>query len=125
MSIPNFDIEDWLAMAKRTHRLNSSGRVVLDYDMKIAEPFRATTEDVAPPDSWPLIAALRDVPLLIVRGERSDVLSAATAQRMLVELPGADLVTVPATGHAPLLTEPEVTAAIDRLLARVKEPAPA
>ena len=37
---PHHSIEDWLAMAKRLYRLNSSGRIVLDYDMKIAEPFR-------------------------------------------------------------------------------------
>jgi pimeloyl-ACP methyl ester carboxylesterase len=37
---PSFTIEDWLGMAKRLMRLNSAGRIVYDYDMKIAEPFR-------------------------------------------------------------------------------------
>src|SRR4051812_32382876 len=36
---PNYSVEDWLAMAKRLYRLNTTGRIVLDYDMKIAEPF--------------------------------------------------------------------------------------
>ena len=38
---PDHTIAEWLAMAKRLYRLTGSGRIVLDYDMKIAEPFRA------------------------------------------------------------------------------------
>ena len=120
---PRYGIADWLAMAKRLYRVGSSGRIVLDYDMKIAEPFREPGGEAAP-DLWPAFAALAGLPVLIVRGARSDVLSAATAGRMAAELPGAELVTVPDVGHTPMLTEPEAIAATDRLLARVaKEPA--
>ncbi|RDE06546.1 alpha/beta fold hydrolase [Sphingomonas aracearum] len=122
---PAFQIDDWLGMAKRLYRVTSSGRIVLDYDMKIAEPFRVPGNEAAP-DMWHALAGLRRVPTLIVRGERSDILGAATAERMAAGLDRAELVTVPATGHAPLLSEPEVAAAIDRLLARVAaEPAAA
>jgi pimeloyl-ACP methyl ester carboxylesterase len=38
---------------------------------------------------------------------------------MAAELPGARTVTVPGTGHAPTLDEPEVRAAIDAMLAEV------
>lgn len=115
---PAWGIEDWLAMAKRLYRLTASGKIVLDYDLKIAEPFR-TADAAAPPDLWPALDALRAVPVLVVRGERSDVLSAATAQRMAAALPGAELVTVPGVGHAPTLAEPIAAEALDRLLARV------
>ncbi|KQS04456.1 alpha/beta hydrolase [Sphingomonas sp. Leaf357] len=115
---PGYDIEDWLAMAKRLYRLNSAGRIVLDYDMKIAEPFRVPGNE-AGPDMWRALDGLKGVPALIVRGGRSDVLGAKTAARMLAELPGAELVTVAEVGHTPTLSEPEVVAAIDRLLARV------
>src|SRR3546814_5370465 len=37
---PHYDLEDWLGMAKRLYRLTSGGRIVLDYDMRIAEPLR-------------------------------------------------------------------------------------
>jgi pimeloyl-ACP methyl ester carboxylesterase len=57
--------------------------------------------------------------VLIVRGERSDILSAETAAKMIARLPGAKLVTVAGVGHAPTLDEPEVVAAIGRLLAKV------
>lgn len=115
---PNYRVEDWLAMAKRLYRLNSSGRIVLDYDMKIAEPFRVPGNEAAP-DMWAAFDVLKKVPTLIVRGARSDVLSAKTAQKMVKRLDDAELVTVPDVGHTPMLTEPEAVAAIDRLLARV------
>lgn len=115
---PDWGIAEWLAMAKRLYRLTSSGKIVLDYDLKIAEPFR-TAEGAPPADLWPAFRTLAGVPVLLVRGERSDVLSAATAARMVAALPAAELVTVPRVGHAPTLAEPDALAGIDRLLARV------
>ncbi len=121
---PDWEIEDWLAMAKRLYRLNSAGRIVLDYDLKIAEPFRVAGGE-AGPDMWSALAALRGVPTLIVRGGRSDLLSAAVADRMVAALDDVELVTVPGVGHAPLLSKDAVQQPIDRLLARVAgEPTP-
>ena len=116
---PEYDLEDWLRMAKRLFRVNSSGRIVLDYDMKIAEPFRVPGNETGP-DMWPTIDAMKSKPVLVVRGERSDILSAATAEKMLVRLPEGELVTVAGVGHAPTLDEPEAVAAIERLLAKIK-----
>jgi len=115
---PDYGIEDWLVMAKRLHRLNSSGRIVLDYDMKIAEPFRLPGNE-AGPDMWRAFDAIGDVPMLVVRGETSDILSPAGAAAMTARAPQAELVTIPRVGHAPTLEEPEAVAAIDRLLGRV------
>jgi len=120
---PDFQLEDWLAMAKRLYRLNSAGRIVLDYDMKIAEPFRVPGNE-AGPDMWRALEGLKTVPTLLVRGATSDVLAASVAERMAGVLEQGDLLTIPATGHAPTLDEPEAIAAIDRLLARIAaEPA--
>lgn len=114
-----YGIEDWLKMAKRLFRLSSSGRIVVDYDSRIAEPMRLPGGE-AGIDLWPALDALRDVPVTVLRGERSDVLSPATVTRMVSMLPQAESVTVPGVGHAPQLSEPEAIAAIDRLLARVR-----
>ncbi|MET4664314.1 alpha/beta hydrolase [Sphingomonas sp. PvP056] len=120
---PDFQLEDWLAMAKRLYRLNSAGRIVLDYDMKIAEPFRVPGNE-AGPDMWRALEGLKTVPTLLVRGATSDVLAASVAERMAGVLEQGDLLTIPATGHAPTLDEPAAIAAIDRLLARIAaEPA--
>ena len=115
---PNFTLEDWLAMAKRLYRLTSAGRIVLDYDMKIAEPFRVPGNE-AGPDMWRALDVLKAVPTLIVRGSRSDVLAAATAERMAAALDRGELVTIADVGHAPTLDEPAAAAGIERLLARV------
>jgi pimeloyl-ACP methyl ester carboxylesterase len=122
---PGYKIDDWLKMAKRLYYVNGAGRIVLDYDMKIAEPFREPGGEAAP-DMWPALSALAGLPVLIVRGARSDVLSTVTAKRMTAELPASALVTVRNVGHTPTLSEPEVVKAMDALLMRiVKEPVPA
>ena len=114
---PDWGLEEWLAMAKRLHRVNAGGRIVLDYDMKIAEPFRVPGNE-AGPEMWGALGALKGVPVLVVRGERSDVLGGRTAARMAAEL-DAELVTVPRVGHAPTLCEAAVEAALQGWLGRV------
>ena len=116
---PAYALEDWLAMAKRTMVLVSNGRIAFDYDMKIAEPILAADQAAVPPDLWPMLRALAGRPAVLVRGERSAILSPATFVEMAAALPSARVVTVPATGHAPTLDEPEVRAAIDAMLAEV------
>jgi len=115
---PGWELDDWLGMAKRLYRVTSAGRIVLDYDLRIAEPFRvlATAEG---PDMWEALGGLAAVPVLVVRGGRSDVLSADVAARMIERLPQGELVTVPDVGHAPTLSEPAAAAGIARLLGRV------
>jgi pimeloyl-ACP methyl ester carboxylesterase len=114
---PGWPAEQWLVYAKRVCRLTANGRIVLDYDMKIAEPLRLPTPEV---DLWPAFRALAAVPTLVVRGALSDLLSAETTARMKAEKPDLALATVPGIGHAPTLEEPEAVAAIDDLLARTK-----
>jgi pimeloyl-ACP methyl ester carboxylesterase len=118
IAFPDFEIADWLVMAKRIMTLSSNGRIVFDYDMKIAEPF-ADPENVAPPNLWPGLEALTGRPVLFLRGGLSDILSAETLVEMGRRVPDAECVTIPRVGHAPTLDEPESVAAIGRLLARV------
>lgn len=116
---PDWTLDQWLAFAKRLCRLNSKGRIVLDYDMRIAEPFKAPAQGPAGFDLWQAFAGLGGIPSLVVRGERSDLLTEATVAEMLRRNSAMEAVTIPGVGHAPTLEEPEAVAAIDRLLARV------
>ena len=111
--------DDWLRAARRVCKEEADGAIVFDYDMAIAEPFNQRSDGAAPFDMWPLFRQLDHAPLLVVRGELSDLLSLSTADAMVENHPDAELVTVPGVGHAPALTEPEAVAAIDRLLERV------
>lgn len=113
---PDYSLVDWLAMAKRAMVVGGNGRIHFDYDMKIAEPLVQTA---VPPDLWPIFDALKPVPVLLLRGALSDILSARAFTRMKQRLSNVEAVTVPRVGHAPVLDEPEAVAAIDRLLARV------
>ncbi|MCX7284753.1 MAG: alpha/beta hydrolase [Novosphingobium sp.] len=115
---PDWDITQWLRYAKRIMVLGSGGRIAFDYDMKIAEPFDAPEGATPQVDMWPMFDALATRPLLVLRGETSDILSPEVAARMATR-PGVELVTLPRIGHAPTLDEPESLAAIERLLARV------
>ena len=59
--------------------------------------------------------------MTVLRGDRSDLFTAATADRMVEELGSdAELVTIEEVGHAPSFDEPESIAAVERLLARVQ-----
>ncbi|MDP8913522.1 MAG: alpha/beta hydrolase [Pseudomonadota bacterium] len=116
---PAWELDQWLVFAKRICKLNPNGRIVFDYDMRIAEPFKlpggATGFDL-----WSAFAGLKNVDSLVVRGALSDLLSAETVERMKAENPALESVTVPNVGHAPTLEEPEAVEAIDKLLARIK-----
>ena len=114
---PRYGGAEWLRYAKRVCRETARG-VELDYDMAIAEPF-STMEAGAAPDGWPLLGALAGRPVLILRGETSDLLSPPVAAKMREAIPGAELVTVPGVGHAPDFEEPEAVAGVERLLQRV------
>lgn len=117
-AFPDYDIDMWLEMARRNMVLGQNGRISFDYDMTIAEPFRDVSTAV-PPDLWPAIDALAGVPLTLLRGELSDLLSEETVAKMRERHPGMRAVTIPRVGHAPTLDEPEARAAIDDLLSRV------
>jgi pimeloyl-ACP methyl ester carboxylesterase len=117
MAHPGKPLDFWIGMAKRLMTVGGNGRIVFDYDMKIAEPFFAFDVNTQV-DLWPAWEALSGVPALVLRGALSDLLSAETMAEMLRRNPSAQGVTLPLVGHAPTLDEPEAIAAIERLLAR-------
>ncbi len=115
-ALPGLSDAQWLEFAQRGYRENAAGIPVPDVDPRIAEAFRNPSQ--ATPDLWPLFATLKSVPMLVIRGALSDILSDATVQRMAREHPDLQHVTVANRGHTPLLDEPESLSAIDAFLAR-------
>ena len=103
---PDWELDQWLVYAKRLCKLTPTGRIVFDYDMRIAEPFKLPQGE-AGFDLWPAFRALAGIPSLVVHGEISDLLSAGTVAKMKAEVPSMESVTVPRVGHAPTLDEPE------------------
>ncbi|HVM37035.1 MAG TPA: alpha/beta hydrolase [Sphingomicrobium sp.] len=110
--------EDWIRAAQRLCR-EEGGRIVFDYDMAIARAFDGPSGGRVF-DMWPLYRQLARKPLLIVRGEETDLLSPETAAAMQQAGDDVQLVSVPGVGHAPDLGEPEAVAAIDAFLRRFR-----
>ena len=115
---PRWGRDQWLVFAKRLCKLTPAGRIVLDYDMRIAEPFKVPGGETGF-DMWRAFDGLKGIASLVVRGALSDLLTEATVERMLADNPAMEAATVPDVGHSPTLEEPEAAEAIDRLLARV------
>jgi len=119
-ALPGLSDADWARFARRVFREDAAGRLSLDYDPAISEAFKiapTAAPAAAPPDLWPLFAALAaGRPLLLVRGETSDILEPETADRMGALAPHMRRVDVRGVGHAPTLEEPQATEAIDAFL---------
>ena len=117
---PNLTFQDegiWLRMAHNTFRECEDGKLRFDWDIDIIKP--ALQPDYAIPDMWPLFRALTNIPVLLLRGEQSDILSRDCMRRMQEAKPDMIAVEVPRSGHVPTLSEPESRAAVDAFLARV------
>ncbi len=112
---PRFSLDDWLAHTKRLCRISRGGRIVFDYDPEIAAPMTLPNSDGGV-DLWTALDAYHGKPVLSLRGETSDILTAATQQRMAARLPGLLAVTIASVGHAPTLEEPEALAALEGFL---------
>jgi pimeloyl-ACP methyl ester carboxylesterase len=110
---PGLGDDAWGRLARRAYR-ERDGLPELDMDPAIGRAVR----ELAPPtgDPWLVFDALRGLPVLVLRGEMSDILSADTLGRMQAQNPDLSAVTVPGRGHAPLLDEPESLDVIDQFL---------
>lgn len=94
--------EDWRYLAHLSLVPAEEGGWRKAYDLRIAEPFTGVEiEDI---DLWPLWDLL-NLPILVLRGVESDLLSAETATAMSTRGPKATVIEVPGCGHAPSLIE--------------------
>ena len=104
----------WLEEATHQTVVTPDG-LTLAYDPALREAFLAGMQ--APPaDLWPLFDACAGLPLALIRGANSDLLSAATAAEMQRRRPDMGLATVPDRGHVPFLDEPESLGILHALL---------
>jgi pimeloyl-ACP methyl ester carboxylesterase len=107
--------EAWRAMAELTYAPDGNGTLRPVWDIRIAQLMNGRT-----PDLWALFDGLSHLPLLLARGDASDILLPATVTRMQAVRPDMRLVTLPGVGHAPTLTEPEMLAALRAFLDEVE-----
>ena len=108
---PGLPPESWLRQAKQVWR-QENGAMVLSYDTALAKTLETIDVERPPPPLWAQFDSLARVPLMVVRGAKSDILSVATLEAMRERRLDIDVLEVPNQGHAPLLAEPEVIARI-------------
>ena len=117
---PGLSEADWIAFARRVFR-DDNGCPRADYDAGLTKTF-PSVEDIEAgnvPELWGLLDLMTEVPAVVLRGEHSDLLSAATVAEMQRHHKRLAAVTVADRGHVPFLDEPESIAAIDQWLADV------
>jgi pimeloyl-ACP methyl ester carboxylesterase len=110
---PAVDDETWLAVARQWFN-EKDNRPVPGYDANIAKSF--SLKDGAIPALWPQFKAMCRHPVLVLRGELSDLLSAETVAEMKRRHTGCTDFVVEGQGHAPLLRDAPSIAAIQAFL---------
>jgi pimeloyl-ACP methyl ester carboxylesterase len=110
-----FTDEQWQGLVRSSARALDNAKIGLAYDPGIAEPLKAMPkEDVDLWSTWSKVPC----PVLVIRGEQSDLLLADTAEQMTTSGPGAELAVLAGMGHAPtLMSEDQIALVSDWLSA--------
>ncbi|MEM9146782.1 MAG: alpha/beta hydrolase [Pseudomonadota bacterium] len=117
---PGVPLARWVRHARAIYD-DRDGRPVLAYDPALRQAVGATLDPSLPHvDLWLMLDALATMPVLLIRGANSDILSAETAERMQARLPLLTRSEIADRGHAPFLDEPSAIKAIEGFLEGIR-----
>lgn len=102
---PSLTDDEWMAWVRRAFREKAGGGLERTYDLKISHTLDGLDPSNPLPQVWELFDAMAGVPLMLIHGALSDLLSVHGVQDMIARRPDIDLVTVADQGHAPLLAD--------------------
>lgn len=117
LTMPGFDNvpgSRWREFADRLYVAGENG-LAIRYDPELREAFLQAFKG-PPTDAWPLFDACAGLPLALIRGANSDLLSPGTAAEMRRRRPEMIFAEVPDRAHVPFLDEPEALAALNAWL---------
>jgi pimeloyl-ACP methyl ester carboxylesterase len=112
---PKLTADDWLAAAHRAYK-ERDGALVPTYDVKLAKTMQGVNFEKPPPPLWKEFDALGAVPLMVIRGANSDILSGTTVESMRARRKQIETLEVPDQGHAPVLAEADTIARIGEFI---------
>lgn len=113
---PTLTQEAWVAWAHRSWR-EERWRFVQTYDPRIAETLASINPETPPPALWAQFDALKSIPLMVIRGANSDILSKETVDAMAMRRGEMEFFEVPDQGHTPLLDDGDTIARIATFIA--------
>lgn len=119
---PNLSAEQWLASAQRAWQMRD-GALVPTYDVRLSRTLTSIDIERPLPPLWNEFDALKRVPMLVIHGAKSDILSAATVAAMAVRHPGMETIEVSDQGHVPLLEGDELLRRVGAFVAQCDEAA--
>ena len=102
----------------RMHYVETPEGLKINYDPTLRDGVLATA-DAPLPDLWPMFDALEGLPMALVRGANSALLSVETADEMTRRRPDMLRADVPGRGHVPFLDEPEALDVIHRWISEL------
>jgi pimeloyl-ACP methyl ester carboxylesterase len=111
--------EDWERFVRAIYR-DEGGVPVPDFDPALLNVVKGMDPTQPPPVLWPQFEGLSAVPMLVIRGANSKLLSAATLEEMARRHPDCETITVEGQGHAPLLETGDLPASIAAFLGRAE-----
>ncbi len=112
---PGFTESDWHDYARRTW----DDRLTPRSDPALSAAFDGVEANNPPPAMWPQFEALaKAAPILVLRGEHSDLLSRETVAEMKRRAPRMRSMKIPGQGHAPVLEHADVIRPIVEFVAR-------
>lgn len=103
VQFPRLTDRKWRRLAAQLASEAADGTATLDYDPALGNGFAKFDGSAPAPDFWPAFDALKEKPVLVIRGAHSDLLSAATVEAMRRRHRGLKTLIVGDEGHAPLL----------------------
>jgi len=117
---PRLAEADWLAFARRTFT-QAGGRLAPNYDMKLSTVLQSVDPEHPLAAMWKEFDSLVGLPVMVVHGENSDILSPATIEAMRARRSQLEVVEVAGEGHAPLLADAETIGRIAQFVQRCEE----
>lgn len=123
-AFPAVPEDQWESFARQLFN-ERNGRPAPGYDPKLANALSVL--DGPMPELWPQFDALKRMPVMVIRGEKSDILSEETVEAMRRRHPRFVSYLAPGEGHAPLLKDAGSIGAVRGFLAKAElsEAAPA
>ncbi|MEE4107907.1 MAG: alpha/beta hydrolase [Halieaceae bacterium] len=118
LAFPKYTDDEWLGFTRCLYH-EENGVPVLSHDLAIAQPMLDEGSNAVPPDLWPLFEGMKAIPMLLIRGELTDLLAMECVNKMQAIAPEMVVAQIPDRGHAPMLDEPVAVDAIEKFLAGV------